>query len=163
MLVMALLCIQLKSPYQYKGKEFEIDQEDNKVYAAISMQWPFGDQVDKAELETAKISLDKTRLSNMGTHFQLYTDINDLSVQINSERELLNIAQQKIGLAKAILDDETENYSFGKVTLNDYIDAVNVVDNNKFNEIEHDLQYKKLLIEWLRITDKLISRQDIEK
>jgi outer membrane protein TolC len=122
------------------------------------MAWPFGDQVDRAEYETSKIDREKTRLANIGTRKQLYTDIKNLDLQIRTEQELLEIAREKIGLAKAILGDETENYSFGKVTLNDYIDAVNVVDNNRFNEILHESRHMKLLIEWLRITDRLVTR-----
>ena len=155
--------INLLLGYNVKGKDFKIENEDNMVYAGVSMAWPFGDQVDKAEHETSKISLEKTKLSNVGARFQLYTDIKDLSVQINSQQELLNIAKEKIGLAESILEDETENYSFGKITLNDYIDAVNVSDNNRFNEILHGARYKKFLIEWLRITDRLISKNDIYK
>ena len=75
----------------------------------------------------------------------------------------MGIAKEKIGLAKSILEDETENYSFGKVSLNDYIDAVNVLDSNRFNEILHDVQYKKYIVEWLRITDRLVSRNDVLK
>ncbi len=155
--------IDLLLGYNVRGKDFAIKDEDNMVYAAVAMEWPLGDQVDQAEYERSKITMEQTKLTNAGTHFQLFKDIKDLSVQLNSEQELLSLAQEKIGLAKAILEDETENYSFGKVTLNDYIDAVNVVDNNRFNEILHDSQYKKLLVEWLRITDQLISRKDIYK
>ena len=149
--------------YNIKGRDFEIENEDNMAYAGITVAWPFGDQVDRAEYETSKITLEKTKLTNTGTRFGLYTDIKDLSIQINSEKELLNIAKEKIGLAKSILKDETENYSFGKVTLNDYIDAVNVLDNNRFNEVLHDSQHKKLLVEWLRMTDRLVSKSDVYK
>ena len=147
--------------YNIKGRDFEIENEDNMAYAGITVAWPFGDQVDRAEYETSKITLEKTKLTNTGTRFGLYTDIKDLSIQINSEKELLNIAKEKIGLAKSILKDETENYSFGKVMLNDYIDAVNVLDNNRFNEVLHDSQHKKLLVEWLRMTDRLVSKSDV--
>ena len=155
--------IDLLFGYNVKGTAFEIEDEDNMIYSGVSMGWPLGDQVDKAEYETAKISFEKTKLSNVGTHFQLYTDIKDLSIQMDSEQELVNIAKEKIGLAKSILEGETENYSFGKVTLNDYISAVNVLDTNRFNEILHNMQYKKLLIEWLRLTDRLVSKKDIYK
>jgi len=155
--------IDLLIGYNIKGKDWKIENEDNMVYAGVSMEWPFPDQVERAEYETSKIAFEKTKLSNVSTHFQLYTDIKNLSIQMKSERELLDIAKEKIDLAKSVLEDETENYSFGKVTLNDYIDAVNVLDNNRFNEILHDAQYRKYLLEWLRITDRLISKKDIRR
>jgi len=155
--------IDLLIGYNVKGKNLGIKNEDNMVYAGVALEWPFPDQVDRAEYETSKIALRKTKLTNVGTHYKLYNDIKDLSVQMDSEQKLLGIAQKKIDLARSILEDETENYSFGKVTLNDYIDAVNVFDTNRFNEILHASQYRKYLIEWLRITDQLISRNDIYK
>lgn len=155
--------IDLLFGYNLKGKEFRIENEDSMIYAGLSVDWPFPDQVDRVEYETTKIALDKTRLSNVSTHFQLYTDIKNLFIQMKSEKELLDIAKEKIQLARSILEDETENYSFGKVTLNDYIDSVNVLDNNRFNRILHNMQYKKLLTEWLRITDQLISKKEIQK
>ena len=68
-------------------------------------------------------------------------------------------AGDKIVLSEEILKDEAENYSFGKVTLNDYIDAVNRVDENKFNRILHTVNLKKLLVEWLRLTDRLVVKE----
>jgi len=48
---------------------------------------------------------------------------------------LVEVATEKIELAEAILKDEEENYSFGKVTLNDYISAVNTLDTQRFNRV----------------------------
>lgn len=155
--------IDLLFGYNVKGKYWEIKNEDHMAYAGVSMDWPFPDQVERAEYEAAKIALDKTKLSTVSTHYKLYTNIKNLSVEMESEQELLHIAKEKIGLAKSVLEDEAENYSFGKITLNDYIIAVNVVDNNRFNEILHSARYYKLLIEWLRITDQLISKKNIQK
>ena len=155
--------IDLLLGYNVKGKDWGIKTEDNMAYAGVSIDWPLPDQVERAEYETAKIALEKTKLSTIGTHFKLYTDIKNLSIGMESEKELLSIAKEKIGLAKSVLEDETENYSFGKITLNDYIDAVNVFDNNRFDKILHNMLYKKLVIEWLRMTDNLVAEKDIQR
>ena len=73
------------------------------------------------------------------------------------------MSQKKIKLSEAILKDEAENYSFGKVTLNDYIDAVNRVDENRFSYTEHGVQLNKLLVEWLRLTDQLVDEQVLDR
>jgi len=65
-------------------------------------------------------------------------------------------------LAEAILEDERENYSFGRVTLNDYIQAVNNLDSNRFNKVLHESLYRKLKVEWLRLTDRLVQPKDID-
>ena len=45
--------------------------------------------------------------------------------------------------------------------LNDYIDAVNVLDNNRFNQISRELQWRRLVVEWRRITDGLVTESQV--
>lgn len=153
--------INLLFSYNAEGDDFGIKNEDNKVFAGVSMDWPLPDKVERAEYETSKVNLYKTKLSTTNAYYQLHTDIKNLFLQIERERQLASIAREKIELAQSVLKDEAKNYSFGKVTLNDYIAAVNVLDNNRFNLILHDAQRKKLLVEWLRITDRLIRKEEI--
>lgn len=147
--------------YEVKGDKYDIEKDDNFLFAGVEFEWPIGHQVDQAEYEISKIDHDKQKLSNLNTHYALYTSIKNLSEWIHRELKLKSIADKKISLAKDILEDETENFSFGKVSLNDYISAVNVLDNNRFNQIEHEVQSKRFIVEWLRITDQLILAQDI--
>ncbi len=153
--------IDLLIGYKVDGDDFDIKNEDSLIFTGLSMDWPIGDQVERAEYETAKIARDKRKHITTNTHYRLYTDIKNLAQQVDREKQLVDIAKEKITLAQSVLTDETENYSFAKVTINDYIDAVNVYDIHRFNKIFHDVQYKKLMIEWLRITDQLISRKEI--
>lgn len=151
--------INLLFGYTVNGDDFGIKNEDNKIIAGMSVDWPFPDQIDKAEYETSKITLDKRRLATKNTHFQLYTDLKNLHRQIEKEKELIAISDEKIQLAEAVVIDETENYSFGKVTLNDFIQSVNVLDDNRFNKTSYTVQLKKLILEWLRLTDQLIKNK----
>ena len=153
--------INLLIGYKVDGDDFRIKNEDNLLYAGISMDWPIGEQVERAEYETSKITLNKTRLTTKNTHFQLQTDLKNLHRKILKERDIIGIIEQKIELAKAVLVDETENYSFGKVTLNDFIQAVNVLDDNRFSKTLHSLEIRKLIVEWLRLTDQLIRKDSI--
>ena len=154
--------INLLVEYEIQGDDFGIEESDDKIVAGVSMDWPFPDQVDKAQYETSKIARDKTKLATKNTHFKLYTDLKNLCRQIEKEKEIIAIVDEKIQLALAVVDAETENYSFGKVTLNDFIQAVNVLDDNRFNKTSHYIQLKKLIVEWLRLTDKLIDKSDIK-
>lgn len=149
--------INLLIGYSQRGSKYRIVNEDNLLFAGVSVEWPFFEQVERAEYEVSKIMHDKTKLSTVNTHYRLYTNIRNLTQLIEREKRLAEIAETKIQLAQDILNDEMENYSFGKVSLNDYIDAVNVLDNNRFNKIDHDMQYKRLYVEWLRITDRIIQ------
>ncbi len=155
--------IKLFFGYTVEGDDFKIKDENNKIIAGLSLDFPFSNQVQKAEHEISKITLDKTRLSTTNTHVQLYYDLKNLYRLIEREKELISISNKKIQLAQAVVADETENYSFGKVTLNDFIQAVNVLDDNRFNSISHSTKLKRLIVEWLRITDRLIDKSKINR
>ncbi len=147
--------------YKVAGEKYMIEEEDNMLFAGISIEWPFSDQVEKAEYEVSKIEDRKTNLSTKNTYYKLHSQLSNLYLEIKKEEELIGIADEKIRLAQEILEDESENYSFGKITLNDYIQAVNDLDTARFNKIFHESEYKKLLIEWLRLTDELVERKNI--
>ena len=153
--------VDVLAGYNLQGDGLSIENNDNMIFAGFSMQWPFSDQVDHAEWETAKIELRQVELSSINTDYQLSVTLRNLSTQVQKEDELRKIAETKIKLAKSVLEDEAENYSFGKVSLNDYIDAVNVLDNNRFDLITHDWLYQKLIVEWLQYTDQLIQSHDV--
>lgn len=154
--------IDLVLGYEVDGDDLEITDEDNLFFAGVTMEWPLGNQVERVELETARINQKKTGLTTTNTHFRLYEDIKNLTFQIEREQKLLAIDLQKIELAQSVLEDETENYSFGKVTINDYIQAVNTLDNNRFNKVRREVLKSKLTVEWLRITDQLVDKKGID-
>ena len=143
--------------YKLEGQDWAIRNQDDNFFAGISVRWPIGSSVNKAKKQIAQIEYKKTVLSNQNKYEELHTNLKNLHLQIRREQKLITAAKNKIKLAEAILKDESENYSFGKVTLNDYLDAVNSVDENRFSFTEHNVQLNKLLIEWLRLTDQLVD------
>jgi len=147
--------------YQVDGEEWGIRDPDRSYFAGISLRWPLGRTIDNAKYKIAKIQRKKTSLSNRSKYDELETNLKNLYQQIQREKKLIDISRKKIKLSRLILRDETENYSFGKVTLNDYIFAVNSVDENYFNHTSHIVARNKLLVEWLRLTDRLVDRKTL--
>ena len=143
--------------YKVEGQGWAVKNEDNMVYAGVQLDWPFPDELARAQYEVSQIDERKQQLSNRNKFLELYTTLKNLYFQIQREQQLIALADQKIQLAEDVLGDETVNYSYGKITLNDYIAAVNAVDQNRFNKILHTVQQKKLLLEWLRLTDLLVD------
>ena len=139
-----------------------VKREEYLLFAGVQMDWSIFEQVDRAEYNNAKIARNRSRIKTENVLETLFVDLKNLYQRVKSERELALIAEEKIDRARSVLEDEAENYSFGKVTLNDYIDAVNVYDNNRFNKIVRDVAVRKLVVEWLRLSDQLISRKEIE-
>ena len=148
--------------YQLDGKEWGIQNQERSYFAGISVRWPIGRTVDKAKQSIAKIEHKKTQLSNQNKYNELHTNLQNIFLQIQREQKLIDIAKKKITLAEKILKDEAENYSFGKVTLNDYIIAVNRVDENQFSYTDRSVKLNKLLVEWLRLTDQLVNKGVLE-
>jgi len=149
--------VNLLFRYNLAGKDPGIKNQEDQFFAGVEMDWPIKDQVKEAQYEVSIIQKDKTRLLTQNIHYKLYQDLKNLELGIKRERKLITIANKKIKLSQSVLKDEIENYSFGKVTLNDYIDAVNSLDNQRFNKISHETLHQKLITEWLRLTDRLVS------
>ncbi len=147
--------------YKVNGADFGVKSSDSNLYAGVSLKWLFSDQVGKASHETAKISDKTVRLSNKSKYVKLKTDLKNLFLRIEREKKLIKTSDEKIELSKLILTDETVNYSYGKVSLNDLIDAVNRIDDNSFNKLSHLIRYKILMIEWLRMTDQLVAAKGL--
>lgn len=148
---------------ELRGDGYGMDDNDDLLFAGIAMEWPFPSQVASAEHKLSKIDLRRSRLLIGNARYRLHTDIKDLFYEIRKEKRLKEIAEEKIHLAQSILQDETENYSFAKVSLNDYIDAVNTLDRNRFTMILHDARHRILMVEWLRLTDRLITKKEIRR
>lgn len=153
--------IDLFAGYFIEGDRHIIEKSDKMLYVGATLDWPFPGQVEIGNYETSKIDRDKAKLSSQNTHIKLHTNLKNLHIRIIKEKRLISIAEEKIKLAQAIVVDETENYSLGRASLNDLIDEINKLEDNKFNKISHEIQLKKLIVEWLRLTDTLVSKNDI--
>jgi len=153
--------INLLVAFGREGKEYELDQGEDVFSAGVSLDWPFPDQVTRAEKEVNKITFRQQKFETENTYYRLYVSLKDLFFNLQKQNELITIATEKIELSRSVLEDEAENYSFGRITLNDYIQAVNGYDANRFDLIRHESLKNKLLLEWKRITDVLITRKDI--
>jgi hypothetical protein len=154
--------INLVAGYRILGEDYNVEKSSDVISAGVAFKFPFGNQVEKAEHEVSKVLADKSKLETQNTYYRLYAQLASLYLQIERESKLIKIADEMISLARAIVKDETENYSLGKVTLNDYIQAVNVLDSNRFNKVFHASLHRKLLVEWLRLEDRLVSRKEIQ-
>jgi len=151
--------IDLLIGYKLEGDDYNFKDNVGIVYGGLSFEWPFLSQVERAQYETSKIALDKIRLTNRSIYADLYTTLKNLYDAIEREKKLIVISDEKIALAEAIVIDERKNYSYGKVTLNDLIDEINKLEDNKFNKITHMVQLRKLIIEWMRLTDVLVTKE----
>ncbi|MBN1522547.1 MAG: TolC family protein [Candidatus Aureabacteria bacterium] len=155
--------IDLMGGFSIEGSGHSLDDSEKSVFIGISLDLPLQRSQEKARHETSKIELEKTKLSSETVHAQLYAILINLHDAIEREKKLIAMAEEKIAVAQAIVEDEAKNYSLGKVTLNDFIDVVNKLEDNKFIRIYHEIQLKKLTVEWLRLTDRLVTEKQVLK
>ena len=153
--------IDIIAGYSREGAGYDITDSEETVYAGMSMDWPLPGEAGQAKYQDSKIDLKKTKLSGENIRLRLKTNLKNLYDQIKREKELISLAQEKVDLAGSIVEDDRKNYSLGRLTINDLIDEVNKLEDNKFNKIFHEVQLKRLIVEWLRLTDSLVSAQKI--
>ncbi len=154
--------IDLFAEYAIKGDDRYLDKDDKRVIAGISLEYPFPSQVEHAEYETSKVEYERRVLEKVNTHIRIYTELRNIYEEIEKTRELIRISGEKIEVAKSIVEDDTINYSYGKVILNNFIDEVNQLDFNRFSKIQYSIRLKKLIVDWLTLTDQLVRKKDLE-
>ncbi|MDD3374721.1 MAG: TolC family protein [Candidatus Omnitrophica bacterium] len=150
--------INIIAGYSKEGSDRDLRDSDQMAFAGLSFDWPFPSTVERARLEIAKINLEKTKLSNENIYLRLHSNLKNLNNQIANERQLIVLAKSKIIFAQSIVEDERKNYSLGRTTLKDFIDEVNKLEDNKFNKLYHEIELKRLIVEWLRLTDNLLTK-----
>ncbi len=154
--------IELFAEYSIKADDRELENDDKRVMAGLTLEYPFPGQVEHAEYKTSKIESRRQKLETINTHILIYTRLRNLYREIENTRELIKIAEEKIKTASSIVDDDTVNYSYGKVILNNFIDEVNQLDANRFSKIQYSIKLKKLIIDWLTLTDRLVRKKDLD-
>ncbi len=153
--------IDLFFGYKRDGDGYDLKDSIDIVYGGVSVEWLFLGQTERAQYEVSKIALDKRRLTNESVFAQLYTTLRNLYNAIELEKKLVLIADEKIALAESIVEDERKNYSYGKVSLKDLIDEINSLEDSKFSKITHIVKLRKFVIEWMRLTDDLVTKENI--
>ena len=148
--------------FETEGETSALRRRGESAFAGIALEWPIPDVQARAQKRVAEIERKETELSNENLRYSLFTRLKNLALQIEREKELIQTAEEKIQLADAILKAESENYSFGRASLNDYIQAVSDLDNTRFEKITHEVLLRQLLLEFRRLTDVLVSANDAE-
>jgi len=153
--------IELIAGFSLFGKDHDVVPEEKQAYGGLRLDFPFPGETEQAEYELARIDYQQTLVSSSTIRARLITDLKNLYETIEQEQKLIVLSDKKIALAEAIVEDETENYSYGKTSLKDLIDEVNKLEDNKFVKISHSVQLRKLIVEWLRFTDQLVKSKDL--
>jgi len=153
--------LQVNAAYLLDSNVSGLKNKEDVIQAGFSAHIPFKNLQKKAEKEIAALQYKQSKINTINSKAVLKRQIKNGYTELYKQNELIKQAKEKIRLAKAILKYEEENYSYGKVTLNDYIQAVNGLDIARFNEIKQETNYKITYIEWKRLTDSLVREKEL--
>jgi outer membrane protein TolC len=131
--------------------------DETSGYVGATVAFPIFRSQAKATFEAAKIEEIETEASVATTKSTLLAQLHAIHNSLKSQNTLIELATTKRRLAYSILQEESENYSYGKINLNDYIVAVNQYDQARFDEIDRKITYQQLITEWKRLTDQLVK------
>ena len=131
--------------------------DETSGFIGASLSLPLFKSQAKATYETLKKEAEQTNANITTTHTTVIAQLTALHNTLSSQKILIRLATQKRKLAYSILQEESENYSYGKINLNDYIVAVNQYDQARFDEIDRKITYQQLITEWKRLTDQLVA------
>lgn len=156
---------KLFASYSISGNGYFFDEsdEDTKPSHAVNIggslnfkipQWGTFAKYKAQRLDNEDKIFDKKNSLN-----DTWSDLNKLYLNIKNEELQLGLAKQKVELSEKISKDELIDYRQGRSSLNDLIQVYNTLDTNRLSEINHLIQLGKYYIEWLRLTDKLVTNE----
>ncbi len=137
-----------------------LTETEEAVYAGFSLEFPFWQEKNKAVYKISKIENKKISLSSENLKRKLETDLKNIYNHIKLEEELIQSADKRIMLGQRIVKSETNDYLLARISLSDLIKSINDLESHKYNKVFHTVKLHTLRIEWLRLLDKLVNKEE---
>jgi outer membrane protein TolC len=149
--------VWLNSGYKNEGKSFFYDQnsQDFWIGFSIEMGLPFTSR-EKAAYETALLKNNEQKLKSDYSLRQLKVERENLNEELDFYLNLLDFSKEKKSAALAIYKEESINYQQGRSSLNDYISAINSLNQSRLDFIKVESALNLKSIEWNRLGDFLV-------
>ncbi|MBN1595285.1 TolC family protein [candidate division FCPU426 bacterium] len=149
--------------YAAEGTDEVFDSRKNEVFAGVEIDMPFFNDHGQWRRDMSEKLLKQEKASAASKRLQLRTELENLLHARQKTVERRDLAEQKMKVSEDILRDENRYYLQGRAELNDLILAANNLEQARYLHIQLSVQCNVLLLEWLRLTDQLVSAQDLEK
>lgn len=133
---------------------------EEKIYAGFSVDFSFWQQKNKAAYDISRIEENKTSLSSENLKQKLKMELKNIFSRIQLEKTLIQSAESKIMLGERIVKSGEKDYQLARIQLSELIQSINDLENYKNNKAYHTVMLQTLNIEWLRLLDKLVSKED---
>ena len=143
--------------YNVSGGKSYFEDPDHYIKTGFSLSFPSARTCERAQLETAKIEKQLQDYSRQNTKLNLYITLKNLYNDIVHTKKLIDTAEKKIQLAEEIVEKETKNYQYGRITLNQLISEINDVENKKLNKTIYEVELLKQYLMWIKTIDRLVD------
>jgi outer membrane protein TolC len=137
--------------------------ENTRVFLGIDFGLALGRSKEKARAKVARIDLEQRKLGSGGLRTALRADLGELAERLAAQRRAVELARERRALSESILEAENREYSFGRTDINDLIQALNTLQESRFAAISQAIRLDALRVEWLRLTDRLVTKKDLER
>lgn len=132
--------------------------EYNEYMIGLSLVYPLGTHLERGKLD--ELESDKEKLKNEIKEFILIYNYNysRLIDTLNVYQDILKEDQQLISTTKKQLKAEEKKYQQGRSDLSFVIQARNTLLDSELDFIKDFMEYKKLYIQYLDLTDHLYNK-----
>ena len=148
----------LKAGVAYGGSQTGGADPAGDVTAFLNLDIPLGHQKERARAGQAEVSLQRRQAANQDSLGRAMVSLRNLAAEIALEDRRIELTLEKISLSERILKDENENYSYGRATLNDLIRFVQGLEDDRFALVQRQAARTVLVLEALRLSDRLVQR-----
>ena len=128
------------------------------ITSGVSIELPFPNDSKKIAYKLARSDYRQSKLNSQSSLINYEQDVFDLTEQLTQLSKQYGIEVKKRDLSLDILKQDGKDYRLGSLSLNEYIESLNRSIQSQHMALTRLIQYHKVRIEWLLLTDQLITQ-----
>lgn len=140
---------------------FTVSTNRKEVFVGFNLEIPLWDTRKKATVKEARYEKMAASLALAQYKKNLASSLKAQMDRISKQKKRVELSRKKLELSEDVMDKESKRYKSGKIDIETLIDARQSSARNRFTFLSNRIQYDKDLVEWLRLTDKLIVKDEI--
>jgi outer membrane protein TolC len=145
-----------------KSNRFGTSTDRQEVFLGFNFNWPFFDRQDRGQLRQAKFEHISAVLAEKEYLKNLQSALVSQAERIRVGRELLKVSQEKWKISERVVRAEKKRYENGRIDVELLILAHQDLAENYFTYLENQIRLNKEIIEWLRLTDRLVVKDRVQ-
>ncbi len=153
--------INLIGGFRYDDStRFTVSTDRKEVYVGFNAELPLWDQKSGAEVKKAAYEKMSATLAKKEYLKNLSSALRAQEGRIQTQRKRIELSEKKWTVSKDVARRERKRYENGKIDLETLISARQAQANSRFEFLKNRIQLNKDIVEWLRLTDQLIVKDE---